>query len=424
MPRNFQTPGVVPERIYLSGKQQQILTDTTDGIIAETLESYETFISNGRELPSNEWKHVKSKEKVHVYRSRHDKALRGHRQARSNRPRLLSLSAMERHQRETSGRPYIYNDEDQALKVKDSISTSTHSSSGSFALADDYVLSKVKPRHVPLVVAVGVIAGTVEDVAFGGFANTKYSWVVRNSYVHNDVFDDRKVLATLQVPSVEDPFRSVTIKWATGSYGAFTTRRDFLYIESMGMAYDSDGDRIFYNLIHSIELDACPPLEKRYNVIRAQMTTCYIGRQLDDNSVEMFCRGFVDPRGDVPESYSVLKLAHNVAHCFGFVECSNLKKLSWLVSLRRRSEAERALSPGECGVCKKSFKKIGFLQSPSGCAICRRVTCNKCSVQKKLTVDASTKDVVQKNFTFCLSCVIDAHGLSAWEVATSSLRSP
>ncbi|KAE9079633.1 hypothetical protein PF006_g27479 [Phytophthora fragariae] len=208
---------------------------------------------------------------------------------------------MERHQRETSGRPYIYNDEDQALKVKDSISTSTHSSSGSFALADDYVLSKVKPRHVPLVVAVGVIAGTVEDVAFGGFANTKYSWVVRNS---------------------------------------------------------------------------------------------------------------------------VLKLAHNVAHCFGFVECSNLKKLSWLVSLRRRSEAERALSPGECGVCKKSFKKIGFLQSPSGCAICRRVTCNKCSVQKKLTVDASTKDVVQKNFTFCLSCVIDAHGLSAWEVATSSLQSP
>lgn len=63
----------MPERVYLSDKQQQILTDMADGIVAETLETYETFITNGRELPSCQWKHVKSKEKVHVYRSRHDK---------------------------------------------------------------------------------------------------------------------------------------------------------------------------------------------------------------------------------------------------------------------------------------------------------------------------------------------------------------
>ncbi|KAJ8575217.1 hypothetical protein ON010_g3994 [Phytophthora cinnamomi] len=183
MPKSFQAQGVVPERVYLSDKQQKLLTDMADGIVAETLETYETFIANGRDLPSNEWKHVKSKEKVHVYRSRHDKVLKARGQSLDekdpSRPRLLSLSAMEQHEREASGRPYVYDDEEPALQEKDS--TNTHSSSGSFSIANNCVLAQVKPSHVPLVVAAGVIDGTVEDVAFGAFANTKHSWIVRNS---------------------------------------------------------------------------------------------------------------------------------------------------------------------------------------------------------------------------------------------------
>lgn len=430
MPKTFQTPvGAVPERVHLSKTQQQILTDMADAIIAETLQAYEAFIANGRELANDQWKHVKSKEKVHVYRSRHDKRMlkpRGHSQDEKDpsRPRLLSISAMERHERENSGRPYVYDDEEATTVLEEKDSTNTHSSSsGSFSLADDCVLSKVKPSHVPLVVASGVIDGNVEDVAFGGFANTKKTWVVRNSYVHNDVFDDRKVLATLQPPSGEDPFRSVTIKWATGNYGAFTTRRDFLYLESMGMAFDSDGEKIFYNLIHSIELDDCPPLDNRFNIIRVQMSTCYIGRQLTDSSVDLFCRGFVDPRGEMMESYGILMLAHNVSACSGFVECSYLKKLSWQMALRRRSDAAGVIPGTECGVCRKSLKKLGLLQSPSGCMICRCLTCNKCNVQKKLTIDATNNEVMQKNFTFCLPCVIEAKELSAWEVATAYMLS-
>ncbi|KAG7379108.1 hypothetical protein PHYPSEUDO_009055 [Phytophthora pseudosyringae] len=432
MPKRFLTPpGAVPERVHLSTTQQRILTDMADAIVAETLQTDEAFVADGRRLPKDQWKHVKAKEKVHVYRSRHAKGAskpRGQSQDEKDpsRPRLLSLSAMERHERENSGRPYVYDDEEPATTLEEKDSTNTHSSSsddGSFSLADDCVLAKVKPSHVPLVVATGVINGTVEDVAFGGFANTRHSWLVRNSYVHNDVFDDRKVLATLQLPSEEDPFRSVTIKWATGSYGAFTTRRDFLYVESMGLAFDSDGEKIFYNLIHSIELDDCPPLDNRHNIIRVQMSTCYIARQLNDDSVEIFCRGFVDPRGGMMESYGILMLAHNVSACSGYAECSSLKKLSWLMSACRRSDAAGVVPGTECGVCKKSLKKLGLLQPPSGCTICRRVICNKCCVQKKLTIDA-TKEIMQKNFTFCLSCVLEAKELSAWEVATAALRCP
>ncbi|KAE8977050.1 hypothetical protein PR003_g26008 [Phytophthora rubi] len=418
--------GVVPERLHVSKTQQQTLTDMADAVVAETLQTYESFITGGRQLPHDQWKHIKSKEKVRVFRSRRGKSAKhstqSHDEKDPSRPRLLSVSAME--QAAASGRPFAFDDDPTP---EEEISTNTRSSSsddGSFTLFEDSVLANVKPPHVPLVVATGSIEGTVEDAAFGAVANTKHRWLVRNSYVHNDVFDDRKLLATLQTPSEEDPFRSVVIKWATANFGPFVTRRDFLYLESMGMAFDSDGERVFYNLIHSIDMDECPTLESSHNIIRAQVSICYIVRQLNDDSVELFCRGFVEPHGEMMESHGIALLAQNVSPCAGVVECSKLKKLSWLMS-RRRHRDSSGISPSssECGLCHKSLKNLGsLLQSHSGCPICRRVTCGKCSVQKKLTIDAS-KDITRKNFTFCLSCVLEAKELSAWEVATATLQS-
>ncbi|KAG7379109.1 hypothetical protein PHYPSEUDO_009056 [Phytophthora pseudosyringae] len=425
MTKFIPAPGAVPERVHVSKAQQQALADMADSIVAETLQTYESFTASGRQLPHDMWKHVKTKEKVAVFRSRrgkrHKRHSKSHDEKDPSRPRLLSATAME--QAAASGRPPFYDDD---IVQEEEISTDTHSSSSdaeSFSLLDDSVLATIKPSHVPLVVATGAIDGTVADVAFGAVANTKRRWLVRNSYVKNDVFDDRKILATLQTPGEEDPFRSIVIKWATASFGPFVTRRDFVYLESQGIAFDSDGEKIFYNLIHSIDLDDCPPLDNRHNIIRASTSICYIVRQLNDESVELFGRGFVEPRGEMMESHGIAILGQNVASCVSVVECSNLKKLSWLMSRRRRSDASGIAPTSECGVCHKTLKNnLGsLLQAPSGCPICRRVTCAKCSVQKKLTVDAS-KGITQKNFMFCLSCVIEARELSAWEVATACLK--
>ncbi|KAL4106533.1 hypothetical protein PRIC1_004584 [Phytophthora ramorum] len=424
-------PGVVPDQIHVSATQQQELNDMADGIIAETLHAYESFVANGRQLPRDQWKMVKSKEKVRVYRSRRGNKLQkmhsqSHDEKDPSRPRLMSASAMEHHQRQAAayGRPYAY-DDDEPLPDEE-ISTTTHSSSsgaGSFSLFEDSVLAKVKPSHVPLIVASGQIDGTVEDVAFGGLANTKHAWLVRNSYIHNDHFDDRKIVATLHEPTEEDPFRSVTIKWGTADYGGFTTRRDLLYLESQGMAFDSDGERIFYYIIHSIGMDDCPRLDLSHNIIRVQLSVSYITRQVNSDTVEMFGRGFADPGGEMMESYGVMLLARNISSSACVVECANMKKLSYLMTLRRRSDASGIAPSSKCGVCHKALSKLGgLLQSPSGCPVCRRVTCSKCSIQRKLTVDAS-KDVTQKSFTFCLPCVIESKELSAWEVASACLRS-
>ncbi|RLN50230.1 hypothetical protein BBJ28_00021078 [Nothophytophthora sp. Chile5] len=426
--------GAIPERLHLSEAQKQVLMDEADRVVAETLQANELFIANGRELTADHWKHVKSREKVHVYRSRRAAAAKPRRSRGSHaqsldekdpsRPRLLSNSTIEQQHRDAvaAGRPHAFGDDYDTQEV-----SHTHSSSsdcGSFTMFENSVLDKMKPPNVPLIIGTGVVDGCVEDVAFGALANTKYAWIVRNSYVNNDEFDDRRLLTTLQAPSEEDPFRFVGVKWATRDYGAFITRRDFLFIESTGIALDSDGERVFYNLSHSIELPECPPLPPRFNLIRVKLSSCHIARQLNDDSVEVYARGFVDPGGDLLENHGVALMAQAVASVAGIVECSNLKKLAWFMARRRRSDAQRSQYSSDCGVCGKQINKLAnLIQPPIGCPICRHVTCSKCSVQKKLTVDV-TEEVIQKQVTFCLSCVIQARKLSAWDVATASLQTP
>ncbi|OWZ07914.1 hypothetical protein PHMEG_00019622 [Phytophthora megakarya] len=263
--------------------------------------------------------------------------------------------------------------------------------------------------------------GTIEDAAFGGLANTRYAWEVRNSYTKNDGFDGRKILASLQGPSEEDPFRFVGVKWATRDYGAFMTRRDLLFLESSGMAFDSDGERVYYSLAHSIELKEVPRLE-RLNIIRMNLSSCYIMRELSDDKIDVYCRGYSDMGGEMPEGFSVSFFSAAVAAISGMVECSYLKKLSWYMSRRRQSDSSGISRSNHCGVCGKSVNKLSNLVQPgSGCPICRLPVCSKCSVQKKLSI-VSPEDVVQKQFSFCLSCVIEARKLSAWEVATSLLK--
>ncbi|POM60943.1 hypothetical protein PHPALM_30126, partial [Phytophthora palmivora] len=304
---------VLPKRLHLTPEQEHALTDLADRIVAETLQENEDFIANDRRVDGRIWKKVKSRENVHVYRTRRSGSKhRGSSDVNEkdpSRPRLLSNNAVEQHQRDAiaAGRPLGFvNEDDEDTHADEASRTNTHSSTsegGSFAI-EDSVLAKTKPSYIPLIEASGVMDGTIEDAAFGGLANTMYAWEVRNSYTKNDGFDGRKILASLQGPSDEDPFRFVGVKWATGDYGAFMTRRDLLFLESSGMAFDSDGERVYYSLAHSIELKEVPQLD-RLNIIRMNLSSCYIMRELSDDKIDVYCRGYSDMGGEMPEGFSV-----------------------------------------------------------------------------------------------------------------------
>ncbi|CAI5732980.1 unnamed protein product [Hyaloperonospora brassicae] len=434
--------GLVPLPVTLARERQLALTDTADRVVAEALRSYEQYIANHRQVDARLWKHVKSREKVHVYRTRRadaKKSLELVHARQVSRPRLLSNETIERQQRQAhaAGRPHGFTPDDEDASFlersagKDDSGTSrshssTHSSSsdtGAFCVfPEESVLEKVKPPQVPLVTAIGTIDGHIEDVAFGALAHTDDAWFKRNSYVKNDGFDGRKVLASFQAPTEEDPFRYVGIKWATRPIAAFASRRDLLFLESSGIALDSDGERVYYSLAHSVELDECPLLPDWCNVVRMNLSVCFIMRQTSETQIEVYARGYADMGGNLPAVVGLSVFSQGIVDVVGIVEASYLKKLVYRLSCHRAANVPASgATANACSVCHKSTKRFGkLIQTGGTCAICRQLICQKCSVQKKLLLDV--KENIQRQLTFCVSCVITTRKLSAWDVAVAQLQ--
>lgn len=116
----------------------------------------------------------------------------------------------------------------------------------------------------------------MEDAAFGALADNEARWRLRDTYI-GDGYDDVKLLATVQAPTREDPFRFLGVKWATKTMGTFMTQRDMVYVESTGVTRDSNGEKAAYLLMHSYALDRVPELSE-FGVIRARISSCFIIR--------------------------------------------------------------------------------------------------------------------------------------------------
>lgn len=429
----FQVPEKMQQELRLSPEEEQALVDLTDRIVAETLHVNEEFIANDRKLSKQEWKLTKAKEQVQVYRKRKVK------EGTPQRPRLLSGTLLENHlhqnnysdssgsgggQRSGGNSGHRHNDSSastMSLRNQHSISTSSSDERESESGFGDGILEHSKPANVPLVVAHGILPGTVEDVAFGTLAHTEFSWRQRNSYVQVNDFDARRILATIHSPTEDDPFRFLGIKWTTRSFGAFMARRDFVYIEATGMALDSNGDRVSYELIHSVDLPQYPEL-KHLDIIRGNYSKCVISRQYDAASIEVFCRSYSHLGGEIIDSVSANLQSENILTISNLVECSYVRKLTWQMQRQRRSKShtDKHAAVKNCEMCDKRLGHV--FQSGSACQICRAMICSKCCVEKKVTVDIS-EEVTQKNLSFCLPCVIGAKKLAAWDVAVSNIPS-
>lgn len=424
----FHVPTNTLPELRFSPEEEQAIVDLADRIVAETLHVNEEFIASERKLSKQEWKLVKAKEQVQVYRKRKVK------EGTPQRPRLLSGTLLENHlhhnnysdssgQRANSGHHHNNNASNASstvsLRNQQSLSASSSGERESDSAFGDGIVEHAKPAQVPLVVAHGILPGTVEDVAFGTLAHTEFSWRQRNSYVQVADFDARKILATIHSPTEDDPFRFLGIKWTTRSFGAFMSRRDFVYIEATGMALDSNGDRVSYELIHSIELAQLPEL-KHLDIIRGTFSKCVIARQYDAASIEVYCRSFSHLGGEIIESVGANLQSENILTIANLVECSYVRKLTWQMQRQRRtkSQADKHAAVKNCEMCDKRLGHV--FQSGSACQICRAMICSKCCVEKKVTVDIS-EEVTQKMLAFCLPCVIGAKKLAAWDVAVSNL---
>uniref|UniRef100_K3WFW7 FYVE-type domain-containing protein n=1 Tax=Globisporangium ultimum (strain ATCC 200006 / CBS 805.95 / DAOM BR144) TaxID=431595 RepID=K3WFW7_GLOUD len=409
--------------ITLTAMEQELIAQEADQVISETLAVNELYVACGRQLPKSDWRHLKTKENFQVYRTRKERRARPQQQ-RTDHGNYTPNNTFARD-------PTSASYSGSLMSSRQFSYTSSNSSSSPNNLSphsQQSVIAKMKPQNIPLVVATGVISGTVEDAAFGALAHTETLWRSRDAHL-KDEYAAIKILAVIREPTAQDPFRSLVLKWSTKRIGSLARMRDCVFIEANGIAFDSKGVPFAYNLVHSIDNIARIPGLKHLDVVRVNISTCYISRRYNQSSIEVFCRGFVDPGVSFTEIVSNTVYPNMVLTFIDVVDCALMKKLVWLMHKKRNhSGSSHTLKssssrPANCTICStKSSGICNLVRSWVPCQACQTVVCQKCTVVKKLQVEVSRSEMKEKAMTFCLHCMVEAKEASTRQVASESVN--
>ncbi|ETK86391.1 hypothetical protein F441_09136 [Phytophthora nicotianae CJ01A1] len=419
-----------PKPFALSAADAVSLEHLADQLVAETLRTHDDFVSQGRIVDPTRWKVVKEKHNMTAYRTRKRASTR----FRRDRVSSDETEAVAASPQMPSFYPVMDKKMEHALSETypsvtfleaDSEDELEHDFSYVDVLEQN-VLEKSRPDRVPLVFCTGVVPGTVEDAALGFFADTEQRSRMRNSRTKEVAADDTRILARLQGPTQDDPFRFLGIKWCVqttrGAAGRFIKPRDYAVLESTGMALDSDGKRFSYILNHSIELDEVPDFRSFGNV-RIVFSACHIVMPHSTGAIETFSRGFMDTRGYISERLCTYMYCDGLMTIPQTVEEAYTKKLLWLFQAQRRADRSRRLASLQVSdMCPCCHQKLhtGFAKLLDGncmCQLCRKTMCRKCTVKKTLPIDI---EKTNKAMDFCLSCYLEAKNLPAWHVAMAT----
>ncbi|KAF4316019.1 hypothetical protein BBO99_00008143 [Phytophthora kernoviae] len=182
---------------------------------------------------------------------------------------------------------------------------------------------------LPIILVTGTIEGDLDDTIYGFVCPTLDMMRIKTSYIQDTMYR-ACVLASLIYPTAEDPFRSVSIKWIEKGQPlhvrAVIKNRDFVYMEATGVRYLRNGERVGYQLVHSVQFPETPT---RNSAIRGNMSMSAIYRQRDNNVVDVFLKGFLNPAGGLTRSIITRSAAKALLSVSKNVHCAQMKKLAW-----------------------------------------------------------------------------------------------
>ncbi|KAG6616772.1 uncharacterized protein IUM83_17953 [Phytophthora cinnamomi] len=237
MPKDWSAENPYPG-LRLSEEVKRQLGDLVNGFLEGYFKKYEQFVTvDNRRVDEQRWKHLKSKDDLHVYEDR---------------------CRRESQQDTESWNP--------ASTQCDAAPTKS---------------------DMPVMLRVGTVLGRLDDLMFGVVNPTLDAMRVRASYVHD--IDAAAILSPIVEPSKEEPFCSLIVKWLTIDNPFESTNliktRDLVYIEATGILHFANGDRVGYHLKHSIEF---PQTKPQPNFIRAKLSYCSFYRQIHANVIDVF----------------------------------------------------------------------------------------------------------------------------------------
>ncbi|POM66499.1 Hypothetical protein PHPALM_17632 [Phytophthora palmivora] len=309
--------------LHLIQSDKETLLDLTDRLLIETIEDYELHYYNGI-VDSTRWVRLKQFEDIVVYEDR--EALKERRLSR------VSPSRVTKH-----------------------------------------------PENMLSLLWSGTMRGNLDDIMYAAVNRTDEDVKIKDAYIESNVVDSA-VLSTLVYPTVSDPFRGVHIKWAVNAGPSMMRSvvrcRDFVYVESTGITTTSTGERIGFQLVHSVVIPGAPELHE-FKLVRGNMTILHFFRQKSEGVVETFVKAFIDLMGDMPLRVATTLSTNGLVSVWKFGEYALMKKLSLL--LKQRRPIMPSNSAKLCHVCPKII---------SGNMVRRR-----------------TRAVVQKTAHVCTSCI-------------------
>ncbi|OWZ06924.1 hypothetical protein PHMEG_00020753 [Phytophthora megakarya] len=271
-----------------------------------------------------------------------------------------------------------------------------------------------KATDYPALLMTGTTWGTVDDCMFGAVATTTEAMRVKASYVKD--MSGGSVLAVLEEPTAQEPFRSLIVRWIELDLPFASTplikNRDYVYIEYMNMVQLANGERIGCQIYHSVNFPQTGDLPGR---VRANMTVCGIFRQIGPDLVEAYGSGIVDPAGDMIKTLVVPSMATGYLTILKYAHCSEMKKITWLLRQRRIAMKESG-RPNRPPVCVTCTARISTVKGHT-CKLCSGYLCRSCRVQRKVAIVGLAGFLDQHKVTFCGRCLQQVREMSPLEIA-------
>ncbi|RLN59762.1 hypothetical protein BBJ29_006823 [Phytophthora kernoviae] len=252
--------------------------------------------------------------------------------------------------------------------------------------------------NYPALLMTGTTWGTVEDCMFGAINPTTEAMRIKASYVKD--MSGGSVLAVLEEPTVDEPYRSLTVRWIELDLPFASTplikNRDYVYVEYMNIVRLSNGEHIGCQIYHSVNFPQAAELPGR---VRANMTVCGIFRQIGPDLVEAYGSGIVDPAGDMIKTLVVPSMATGYLTILKYAHCSEMKKITWLLRKRHATGKEYNAQnrPPVCVTCTTSMSKFRTEYGKNEGKLKEKVAMESRS-KKYQVVESEPHDAVTSNF--------------------------
>jgi hypothetical protein len=365
---NFPLPPNTFPDLIVSEEDADALVNLSSAFVDDALVEYESFRGQqGGVVDDSRWKLIKTKDGVTVY-------------------------------------------QDRAVKISKTSTFENDAMVGSMAFS----------TKLHGLLGVGKLAGTVDDMMYGLLRPTTELMWIKTGYMQ-DKIADIKVLATLAEPTPEDPMRCMKLLWSVSDYASpvlrrFVRPRDFVYLDSTGFRETTDGKRVGYVVMHSIQVPGIRELTD-HQIVRASFSFCGLYRQLDDGHLEFYMKGFVDSAGDLAKSIMIPATAEAMLSFRQAVYCGVMKKLNWALKTQKSVIVDQVGL--QCTCCAAKLKPATGGSNDRTCQICMNRSCASCAQQRTLCFYSSAKRcVVMKRMVFCKRCIANALNLSALEIAS------